>query len=154
MDRSAPHPAERARRAAAWTALALALVVAVLTGLVAVRPAEPPLLAEIDRGWRELARQAPAWTEAAARALKALGSGQAMVPLRLLVAAWLLARRRTRALGAWLLAWALADALTAALKPAIGRPRPDGSETTAFPSGHAKSAAQVAIGLALLAPHR
>lgn len=149
-----PSPAERARHAAGWTALALAAVVAALTALVAAGPPDPPLLGGMDRAWRELVLQAPAWAEAAGRALKALGSGWVMVPLRLLVAAWLLARRRTRELGAWVLAWAAADLATAVLKPAIGRLRPDGSEATAFPSGHAKSAAQVAIGLALLAPRR
>ncbi|HEU4355498.1 MAG TPA: phosphatase PAP2 family protein, partial [Actinomycetota bacterium] len=35
-------------------------------------------------------------------------------------------------------------------KPWIGRVRPDGSSATSFPSAHAKSAAQVAVGLALL----
>ena len=150
----APSPAERARRNAAWAALALALLVAALTALVASRPPDPPLLGGIDRAWRELALRAPGWAEAASRALKALGSGWVMVPLRLVVAAWLLARRRTRALGAWVLAWAVADLATAVLKPAVGRLRPDGSAATAFPSGHAKSAAQVAIGLALLAPRR
>lgn len=147
-------PAQHVGPWAAWTALGLAAVVAALTALVAVRPADPPLLGGIDRAWRELVLPAPPWAEALARGLKTLGSGWVMVPLRLLVGAWLLARRRTRALGAWLLAWVVADLATAALKPAIGRLRPDGSEATSFPSGHAKSAAQVAIGLALLAPRR
>jgi undecaprenyl-diphosphatase len=151
---AAPSPAERARRGAAWAALALVLLVAALTALVAARPPDPPLLGGLDRAWRELALPAPGWAEAAGRALKVLGSSWVMVPLRLLVAAWLLARRRTRALGAWVLAWAVADVATAVLKPAVGRLRPDGSEATAFPSGHAKTAAQVAIGLALLAPRR
>ncbi|GIU98424.1 MAG: hypothetical protein KatS3mg014_0040 [Actinomycetota bacterium] len=142
------------RRAASWTAIALAGVVLVLTALVWFRSTDPPILGPLDRGWRAVALGAPGWAEVASRALKAIGSGAVMVPVRLAVGAVLLARRRYRRLGAWLLGWALADALTSVLKPAIGRLRPDGSEATAFPSGHAKSAAQVAVGLALLARPR
>ncbi len=142
------------RAVAAWAAIALAGLVAALTVLVAVRPADPPLLGAADRWWRDVVLAWPGWAEAASRGLKAVGSGAVMVPLRLLVGALLLVRRRHRALGAWILAWAAADAITAGLKPAIARMRPDGTEATAFPSGHAKSAAQVAVGLALLAPRR
>jgi undecaprenyl-diphosphatase len=74
-----------------------------------------------------------------------------MVPFRLAVAGWLLVRRRHAELAAWLLAWVVADALTFALKPGIGRIRPEGFGATSFPSAHAKTAAQVAIGLVLLA---
>lgn len=142
------------RRGPASAALALAALVAVLVALVAPRPADPPLLGGVDRWWRALVLGWPGWAEAASRALKAIGSGSVMVPVRLAVGGVLLVRRRYRALGAWLLAWALADALTAVLKPTIGRLRPDGTEATSFPSGHAKTAAQVAVGLALLARDR
>ena len=124
---------------------------AILAILVALRPADPPLLGRLDRGWQEVALGAAGWVRTASEALKALGSGFVMVPLRLLVAGWLLVRRRHADLAAWLLAWAVADALTFVLKPGIGRLRPDGADATSFPSGHAKTAAQVAFGLALLA---
>lgn len=128
----------------------MAAAVAVLAVLVALDPADPPLLGAVDRWWREVALGAPAWAEAASRGMKSLGSGWVMVPLRLAVAAWLLVRRRYAALGAWLLAWAVADAVTWTLKPGIGRLRPDGADATSFPSGHAKTAAQVALGLVVL----
>jgi len=141
-----------ARLSRGWivAAGAMAAAVAVLAILVAIDPADPPLLGGLDRAWREVARGAPAWAEAASRGLKFLGSGWVMVPLRLVVAAWLLVRKRYAALGAWLLAWAVADAVTWVLKPGIGRLRPDGTDATSFPSGHAKTAAQVALGIALL----
>lgn len=130
---------------------ALAVAVAVLAVLVAIDRAAPPLLGGVDRAWRDVALGLPAWIERASEALKAFGSGFVMVPLRLIVAAWLLARRRHAELAAWLLAWALADAFTFALKPGVARIRPDGFDATSFPSGHAKTAGQVAIGLVLIA---
>ncbi len=125
-------------------------VAGVVTALVAVDPGSPPLLGGIDRAWRDLAQEAPGWFESASRALKVLGSGLVMVPLRIAVAIWLGVRRRRYDLAAWLLAWALADLLTFVLKPAIDRVRPDGSDATSFPSAHAKTAAQVAFGLVLV----
>lgn len=123
---------------------------AVLAVLVAVDPASPPLLAGIDRAWRDLVLDAPNWLESASRAMKVLGSGVVMVPLRIAVAVWLVARRRRYDLVAWLLAWVVADAITFALKPWIGRMRPDGADAASFPSAHAKTAAQFAFGLVLL----
>lgn len=133
------------------TAGALAAVFTMLTVLVAIDVANPPILGGIDRAWRDIALDMPAWVERASEALKTLGSGVVMVPLRLAVAGWLLVRRRHAELAAWLLGWVVADALTFALKPGIGRLRPDGFDSTSFPSAHAKTAAQVAIGLVLLA---
>lgn len=138
------------RRWAAWLALAFGLAFAVLAVLVALDPPDPPLLGGIDRAWRDIALGAPGWAETVSHRLKTLGAGLVMVPLRIVVAVWLLARRRYAALGAWLLAWAVADLAAFVLKPWIGRVRPDGSSATSFPSAHAKTAAQVAVGLALL----
>lgn len=138
------------RRWAAWLAPALGLLFAVLAVLVALDPSDPPLLGGIDRAWRDIALDAPGWAETVSDRLKTLGAGLVMVPLRIVVAVWLLARRRYAALGAWLLAWAVADLVAFVLKPWIGRVRPDGSSATSFPSAHAKTAAQVAVGLALL----
>lgn len=125
---------------------------AVIVALVAVEPERPPLLESLDGPWRDLALQAPTWAERASEILRTLGSGIVMVPLRVGVAIWLLARRRRSDVAAWLLAWALADAVTIALKLVIGRSPPDGSDgATSFPSAHAKTAAQVALGLVLVA---
>ncbi|HET9722670.1 MAG TPA: phosphatase PAP2 family protein [Actinomycetota bacterium] len=144
MERSA------GRRWMVATAVALGAVFAALAVLVALDPPDPPLLAGIDRAWRDLALGAPRWAVTVSGWLKTLGAGIVMVPLRIVVAVWLLARRRYAEFGAWLLAWAVADLVTFALKPWIGRLRPDGGSATSFPSAHAKTAAQVAVGLALL----
>jgi membrane-associated phospholipid phosphatase len=124
---------------------------AVVVTLVAMDPSRPPLLDGIDRSWRDQALRAPGWSERGSEILRTLGSGIVMVPLRIAVAIWLLVRRRRFDLAAWLLAWALADAIAIALKPAIGRAHPDGLGTSSFPSAHAKTAAQVAVGLVLVA---
>ncbi|MGZ8593174.1 MAG: phosphatase PAP2 family protein [Actinomycetota bacterium] len=147
-----PRRSGRPRVRALVAAGLLGAGVAALAILVALDPADPPLLGGTDRAWRDIALGAPAWVEAASHALKTLGAGFVMIPLRIVVALWLLARRRRTELAAWLLAWAVADAFTFFLKPGIGRLRPDGAHASSFPSAHAKTAAQVAIGLALLAP--
>ncbi len=152
-------PAQRTRRdgdllrdprtglAAAGVLLALFALLAVL---VSVDSAAPPLLGRLDHAWRDVVLGWPSWTRALSRALKVLGSGVVMVPLRIVVAVWLIVRRRRYDLAAWLIAWAVADALTFLLKPGIGRVRPDLSDASSFPSAHAKTAAQVAVGLVLV----
>jgi len=50
--------------------------------------------------------------------------------------------------------WAIAEVLTFVLKPGVARQRPTATDPenpfTSFPSAHAKTAAQVAIGLVLV----
>jgi membrane-associated phospholipid phosphatase len=129
------------------TAAVVFAAFATIVALVAVEPERPPLLQGLDGPSRDLALRAPTWAERASELLRTLGSGIAMVPLRIGVAIWLLARRRRSDVVAWLLAWALADAVTTALKLVIGRSHPDGSDgATSFPSAHAKTAAQVGCG--------
>src|SRR3990170_8762193 len=143
----------RSRRTAARSIVGVSVLgagFAVLAVLVAFEPPDPPLLGGIDRAWRDIALHAPAWAEALSEWLKTLGAGLVMVPLRVGVGLWLLARRRYAALATWLLAWAVADVVTFGVKPGIGRLRPDGVSASSFPSGHAKTAAQVAVGLAQL----
>jgi undecaprenyl-diphosphatase len=144
MERSAPG------RSWATVAVTFAVVFAALAVLVALDPADPPLLGGVDRWWRDVALEAPGWVETVSEWLKTIGAGLVMVPLRIAVAIWLLVRRRYTELGAWLLAWVVADLVAFVLKPWIGRERPDGSSATSFPSAHAKTAAQVAVGLTLL----
>ena len=143
----------RSRRTAARSIVGVSVLgagFAVLAVLVALEPPDPPLLGGIDRAWRGLVLDATALAEVLSEWLKTLGAGLVMVPLRVGVGLWLLARRRYAALATWLLAWAVADVVTFGLKPGIGRLRPDGVSASSFPSGHAKTAAQVAVGLALL----
>ena len=129
--------------------------VAALTIVVASAVAEPPLLQQVDDAWRRRVLAWPSWTRSIGDWFEQAGAAVVMVPLRLAVAGWLLLRRRRWDLAAWLLGWLLADALTAVLKPGLARERPTpidpSNPFTAFPSAHAKTAAQVAIGLVLVA---
>jgi len=159
-----PTPTERAwldgdlvrrPRTAVTISLAMLGAVALLTVLVAIDVARPPFLQGLDEAWR---RQVLAWPHVARRigeVFERAGAGIVMVPVRLAVAAWLLVRRRRWDLAAWLLGWALADLLTAAMKPGLARERPTAIDPenpfTSFPSAHAKTAAQVAVGLVLVA---
>ena len=142
------------RRALIVSGAMLALVV-LLAVVVASDVASPPFLQGLDDAWRRRVLAWPARTRRLGELLELLGSGFVMVPLRIGVAAWLAVRRRRWDLAAWLLAWLLADLLTFALKPGIARARPTPIDLenplTSFPSAHAKTAAQVAIGLVLLA---
>jgi membrane-associated phospholipid phosphatase len=123
---------------------------ALLTVLVAVNPGAPPLVFRVDAWWRGIVQPPSDPLHACARAMLVLGSGWVMVPLRVLVAVWLAWRRRWWDLAIWLGAWALADVITGILKPVVGRWRPDMDNPHSFPSAHAKTAAQVALGLVLL----
>ena len=141
------------RRALIASAGMLAAVL-LLTIVVASDVAAPPFLQGIDDAWRRRVLAWPEWTRRLGELFELLGSGVVMVAVRIVVAAWLALRRRRWDLAAWLLAWLLADLLTFALKPAIARARPTpidlANPFTSFPSAHAKTAAQVAIGLVLV----
>ncbi len=142
------------RRSIAIAAGMLAAV-AVLAIVVASDVDAPPLLQGLDDAWRRMALAWPGWIRSVGEAFERLGAGVVMVPLRIVVAIWLVVRRRRWDLAAWLLGWILADVLTAALKPGLARERPTAMDPenpfTSFPSAHAKTAAQVAIGLVLVA---
>lgn len=143
------HP--RRTLAAALAMLALLAAGALLVGL---DRASPPFLQPIDEAWRRVVLGWPAWTRRLGDGFEAVGTGVLMVPVRIGVAAWLGVRRRRWDLAAWLLGWALADVATAILKPGLGRERPTpidpANPFTSFPSAHAKSAAQIAVGLVLV----
>src|SRR5688500_8699711 len=98
--------------------------VAVLAIVVATDPAAPPFLQDVDDSWRRRVLAWPHWTRSLGEWFEQVGAAIVMVPLRLVVAAWLVVRRRRWDLAAWLLGWLLADALTAVLKPGLGRERP------------------------------
>lgn len=127
------------------------LLIAVVVLTVSMFVDRSAVLGEMDQWWRGLIQPPPSWAESASQVLKTLGSGWVMVPMRIVVALWLLARGRRSDLAAWLLAWALADMITIALKPGVARLQPDGLDHHSFPSAHAKTAAQVAIGMVLVA---
>jgi membrane-associated phospholipid phosphatase len=135
-------------------AAAMLALAALLAVVVAVDAADPPFLQGLDDAWRARVLAWPDWTRRVGEAFEVLGAGVVMVPLRLAVGGWLAFRRRRWDLAAWLLAWAAADLLTFVLKPGLGRERPTATDPqnpfTSFPSAHAKTAAQVAIGLVLI----
>ncbi|MET0801252.1 MAG: phosphatase PAP2 family protein [Actinomycetota bacterium] len=141
-------------RRALIAAAAMLAVAGLLAVLVAAGAADPPFLQGLDDAWRVRVLAWPDWTRRIGEALEVLGAGLVMVPLRIAVAVWLAFRRRRWDLAAWLLAWAAADLLTFLLKPGLGRERPTATDPqnplTSFPSAHAKTAAQVAIGLVLI----
>jgi membrane-associated phospholipid phosphatase len=149
---SARRDGDLLRRPGAGIAVGVACLAttALLTALVAWDRAAPPLLFRVDGWWRALVQPPGATLHAFGRAMLVLGSGWVMVPLRLVVAVWLAWRRRWWDLAAWLGAWALADLLTFVLKPGVHRWRPDHLDRHSFPSAHAKTAAQVAVGLVLV----
>lgn len=134
----------------AVVATAMLAVVTVFTVLVLTEVAHPPVLQWIDRWWRDVIEPPASWAGRLSEWFRTAGSGEFMVPVRVAVAVVLLVRRRWIDLAAWLAGWALADLVTQLLKPGLGRMRPDLSDATSFPSGHAKTAAQVAIGLVLV----
>ena len=140
-----------APRRGASVAVVLLGAVALMTLLVAIDVAAPPLLQAVDERWRSFVEPPEAWADRLSEWLYIAGSGWIMVPLRVAVAVVLIVRRRWVDLTAWLVGWVLADLLTQTLKPGLGRIRPDLSDASSFPSGHAKTAAQVAVGLVLVA---
>lgn len=98
----------------------------------------------------------PAWFEAAARDVTALGSSTVMAGLVLAVVGFLLLRRRWRAGLLIALAVCGAELIGHLLKAAYGRPRPTVVSqeahvlTEAFPSGHAMVSAAVYLTLGAL----
>jgi undecaprenyl-diphosphatase len=89
-----------------------------------------------------------------ARVLNVLGGGWVLIPLRIVVAAFLAVRQRWRALTTWLLTWLVAEVGLVAFKAWYARPRPPdglvGVRGFSFPSGHAVATAATAIALVLV----
>ncbi|MEX2275985.1 MAG: phosphatase PAP2 family protein [Actinomycetota bacterium] len=89
-----------------------------------------------------------------AKVLDVLGGAYVTTPLRILVAGWLIYRRRWAALSTWLLTWVLVEVLTTIAKAVYDRPRPPNPlvATTggSFPSGHASATAATAVALVIV----
>lgn len=83
-----------------------------------------------------------------------LGSALFVWPLRIVVTAVLIAKKRWAALAAWLVPILVSEPLIGSLKAAYGRPRPPESLVTeitgSFPSGHAVAGAVVALSLVIV----
>ena len=89
-----------------------------------------------------------------AKVLNVVGGGVVTIPLRLVIAGYLLIRRRWRAFSAWILTWLLAEVLLTLTKAWLMRTRPPNpiviTKGYSFPSGHAVAAAATAVALVLV----
>ena len=89
-----------------------------------------------------------------AKVLNVVGGGVVTIPLRLVIAGYLLIRRRWRAISAWILTWLLAEVLLTLTKAWLMRTRPPNpiviTKGYSFPSGHAVAAAATAVALVLV----
>ncbi|MEX1262708.1 MAG: phosphatase PAP2 family protein [Actinomycetota bacterium] len=141
-------------RSTTFVAIAMLTAVAALTIVVVADTVSPPFLQGLDDAWRRRVLAWPDLTRSLGDLFEQVGASVVMVALRIAVAAWLAFRRRRWDLAAWLVGWIMADVLTAVLKPGIARQRPTRIDPdnpfTSFPSAHAKTAAQVAIGSVLV----
>jgi membrane-associated phospholipid phosphatase len=141
------------RRALIYSAMLLAVTASlfIVVGANPVHPAVQP----IDAWWERMidGLRSPIAT-AIAKALDLLGGAFVTLPIRILVALWLLFRRRWRAFATWMLTWALSEITVTLVKTSFDRPRPLGAlvPTTgaSFPSGHATAVAATAVALVLV----
>ncbi|MEP6475919.1 MAG: phosphatase PAP2 family protein [Actinomycetota bacterium] len=90
-----------------------------------------------------------------AKALNVLGGGIVTIPLRIIVALFLVIWRRWRGLSAWMITWILAEVMLRATKAWFARPRPPHplvlTTGFSFPSGHAVAASATAVAIVLIA---
>jgi membrane-associated phospholipid phosphatase len=92
-----------------------------------------------------------------AQVLNTVGRGFVTVPLRIVVAIYLLVRMRRRALATWILTWIVAEVGVTVAKAWYMRARPPDmlvdTSTFSFPSGHAVATASIAVALVLVSMH-
>ncbi len=128
------------------------LAVAVVLAVSLRSSARDPWFQAFDESWRSwMAHHRNGAVTGAARVLDATGSVFVTLPLRLVAAGFLAARRRWLQLAAFATAVVASEILINVLKSVIDRPRPPGGlvATTgaSFPSGHAIAASVTAFGL-------
>lgn len=142
-----------------WLAIALWAVVAVMYVVMAI-PDTRSWIQGIDDWFYTMAVDGESsGLVTIAKALSFIGSSTIMFPLVLLVAGYLYWKKMLGATWFWVAALAIAEALIWITKFAYARPRPPmglvATHSYSFPSGHAGTAAAVAVGfLFLLALHR
>jgi membrane-associated phospholipid phosphatase len=148
------------RRVFVYAALLL-LATALLFIGVGKHPGEPgtlttvPAIGRFDGNvmtWVDAHRNAVA--TAIAKALNLIGSGLVTVPLRILVALYLIFRRRKRAVATWIITWIVAEVGLTVAKAWYMRTRPPDplvvTKGYSFPSGHAVATASIAVALVLV----
>ena len=148
------------RRAIAWSAVLLGVMVFVFVAVGRHPPSLAPktTLPFVGRWdltvFRAMDDIRNVVLTSVARFLNVLGGGLVTIPLRIVVAAWLLARRRWRALAAWLMTWAAAELILQGAKNFFHRGRPPEPLVAvvgfSFPSGHAVAGAATAVALVLV----
>ena len=148
------------RRAFAWAIALLGATVFVFAAVGRHLPAAAPRTTLPFLGEWDLAishamddiRSAP--LTVVARGLNLLGGGLVTIPLRFVVAIWLLVRTRWRAFAAWILTWAVAEVALVDAKHFFHRGRPPGALVDvvgfSFPSGHAVAGAAIAVALVVV----
>ncbi len=135
------------------TGIAVALTVGVF--LLQALPSSAAWLARLDGAWhrRVVEAETPFWI-ALASFLQIAGSAWVTVPLRLIVAGVLWAKKLRARFGLWIAAAVSTEALALLLKASYGKARPaDGLSpviNTAFPSGHTAAAASLAFSALLV----
>jgi undecaprenyl-diphosphatase len=91
---------------------------------------------------------------AISKGLSFVGGGIVTVPLRIVVAIYLLFRRRRRAFATWVITWIVAEVGLTLAKAWYMRTRPPAplvaTHDFSFPSGHAVATASIAVALVLV----
>jgi membrane-associated phospholipid phosphatase len=148
------------RRAIVWSAVLLGAMVFVFAAVGRHPPSSAPtttlpFVGEFDLSvyhWMDDIRNEV--LTLLARFLNVLGSGLVTIPLRIAVTAWLLIRKRWRALATWVITWAAAELTLAGAKAFFHRGRPPLPLVDvvgfSFPSGHAVAGAATAVALVLV----
>jgi membrane-associated phospholipid phosphatase len=148
------------RRAIGWSAVLLGALVFVFAAVgrhppVVAPTTTLPFVGEFDLSvfhWMDDIRNEA--LTLLARFLNVLGSGLVTIPLRIAVTAWLLIRRRWRALATWVITWAAAELILTGAKTFFHRGRPPLPLVDvvgfSFPSGHAVAGAATAVALVLV----
>jgi membrane-associated phospholipid phosphatase len=148
------------RRAIVWSAVLLGAMVFVFAAVGRHPPSSAPtttlpFVGEFDLSvyhWMDDIRNEV--LTLLARFLNVLGSGLVTIPLRIAVTAWLLIRKRWRALATWVITWAAAELTLAGAKTFFHRGRPPLPLVDvvgfSFPSGHAVAGAATAVALVLV----
>jgi membrane-associated phospholipid phosphatase len=148
------------RRAIGWSAVLLGAMVFVFAAVGRHPPSSAPtttlpFVGEFDLSvfhWMDDIRNGV--LTLLARFLNVLGGGLVTIPLRIIVAAWLLVRTRWRAFATWMITWAAAELILSGAKTFFHRGRPPLPLVDvvgfSFPSGHAVAGAATAVALVLV----
>ena len=148
------------RRAIFWSAVLLGAMVFVFAAVGRHPPSSAPtttlpFVGEFDLSvfhWMDDIRNEV--LTLLARFLNVLGGGMVTIPLRVIVAVWLLFRTRWRAFATWVITWAAAELIVSAAKTFFHRGRPPNPLVEvvgfSFPSGHAVAGAAIAVALVLV----